>query len=82
MPAWVTLELFMPLQRYLLCHSLDHYRELAQDTTILIHTLRIADHLGLVKMQERLISEVMTPHLSTSNCVVFLEETHRKLKTQ
>ena len=38
--------------------------------------------MGLTRLQERFIADVVSPQLSVTNCVALLEETHRKLKNQ
>jgi MFS superfamily sulfate permease-like transporter len=82
LPSWVSSAIFSLLQKYLTSRSLDFYRDYNEDTALLIQTLRLTDYLGMYKFQERFISEVITPSISVTNCVVFLEETHRKLKNQ
>ena len=51
-------------------------------TEELIGTLRLADLLGLNLFQENFISEVVIQSINISNCISFLEETHKKLKNQ
>ena len=70
------------MQKYILYHTLDQYRDLSRDTNLLVMSLRLGEWLGLGNFQERFVGEIIVPGLSVSNCVPLLEETHRKLKSQ
>ena len=82
MPSWVSPPNFALLQQYFSLKSLEPYQEHAEDASLLIQTLRLTDYLGMYRFQERFINEMITPSIRVGNCVLFLEETHRKLKNQ
>ena len=48
----------------------------------MISTLRLTDFLGLTIFQENFISQVIIHTININNCLIFLEETHKKLKNQ
>jgi hypothetical protein len=42
--------------------------------------MRIGDYLGMGKFQDAVISKILIPKISANNCIVFLEESQKKLK--
>jgi hypothetical protein len=82
LPTWVSSPIFSLLQQYFTYKALDMYREYGDDAALLIQTLRLTDYLGMYRFQEKFINDIITPSINIANCVIFLEETHRKLKNQ
>lgn len=77
-----TVEVINVLEKYLGIKNIGVYKDKINDIDILIGTLRFTDFLGMSLFQENFISQIVSPSINTSNCVPFLEETHKKLKNQ
>ena len=56
-------------------------KEYVKDNSLVVNLLRTSDFLGLTKFQDIFINQIILPEISFDNCLVLLDESHRKLKS-